>query len=166
MGKLNNNVYKVVKFIHIISASVWIGTAITVFYMLKIVLNKDNVLPILKAVQNIDFFVIIPSNLITFITGLIFSIGTDWGFFKHRWIILKYVINLLPIIGGAMIFGHPIFSMIGIAEEKGVDALTSPEFILSNKFMTIAFIIMIVLLFFAVYLSIYKPKLKKELKKI
>jgi uncharacterized membrane protein len=84
MGKINRNGYKIVKLIHIISASIWIGTAITVFYMLKVVLNKDNVLPILKAVQNIDFFVIIPSNLITFITGLIFSIGTDWGFFKHR----------------------------------------------------------------------------------
>ena len=163
MGKINGNGYKIVKLIHIISASVWIGTAITVFYMLKIVLNEDNVLPILKAVQNIDFFVIIPSNLMTFITGLIFSTGTDWGFFKHKWITLKYIINLIPIIGGAFIFGHPIFSMIAIAEEKGVDALASPEFILLHKFMTIAFIIMIVLLLFAVCLSIYKPKLNKSL---
>jgi uncharacterized membrane protein len=162
MGKIKGNGYKIVKLIHIIFASIWIGTAITVFYMLKVLLNKDNVLPLLKAVQYIDFCVIIPANLLTFITGLIFSIGTDWGFFKHRWIIIKYIINLLPIIGGALIFGHPIFSMIAIAEEKGVDALTSPEFILSNKFMTIAFIIMIVLLFFAVYLSVYKPKLKKN----
>jgi hypothetical protein len=97
----------------------------------------------------------------TFITGLIFSIGTDWGFFKHRWIIVKYIINLFPIIGGAFIFGHPIFKMIAIAEENGADALASPEFILSNKFMTIAFVIMIALLFFAVYLSVYKPRLKK-----
>jgi uncharacterized membrane protein len=165
MEKLSITGYKIVKMIHILSASIWIGTAITVFYMLKVVLNKDNVLPILKAVQNIDFFIIIPSNLITFITGLIFSIGTDWGFFKHRWIIIKYIINLLPIIGGALIFGHPIFSMIAIAEEKGVDALTSTEFIISNKFMTIAFIVMIVLLFLAVYLSIYKPKIRKVIKK-
>jgi hypothetical protein len=68
----------------------------------------------------------------------------------------------LPIIGGAFIFGHPIFSMIAIAEEKGTDAFISSEFILANKFMTIAFIIMIVLLLFAVYLSVYKPKLKKN----
>jgi uncharacterized membrane protein len=162
MGKINGNGYKIVKLIHIISASVWIGTAITVFYMLKVVLNEDNVLPILRAVQNIDFFVIIPSNLMTFITGLIFSTGTDWGFFKHKWITLKCIINLLPIIGGAFIFGQPIFSMIAIAEEKGATALASPEFILSHKFMTIAFIIMIVLLLLAVCLSIYKPKFKNN----
>jgi uncharacterized membrane protein len=165
MKKLSGTGYKIVKIIHILSASIWIGTAITVFYMLKVFLNKDNVLPILQAVQNIDFFVIIPSNLMTFITGLIFSTGTDWRFFKHKWIIIKYIINLLPIIGGALIFGHPIFSMIAIAEEKGADALASTEFIMSNKFMTVAFIVMIALLFFAVYLSVYKPKFKRALKK-
>jgi hypothetical protein len=55
MRKINKGGYKIVKLIHITSASVWIGTSITVFYILKVLLNNNNVLSILKAVQNIDF---------------------------------------------------------------------------------------------------------------
>jgi len=157
--KLSIKCYKIVKIIHILSSSIWIGTSVIGLFLLKVVLDKNNLYEILLAVHYIDLLIIIPSNLTVFITGIIFSKFTEWGFFKHKWIILKYIINLIPIIGGAFIFASSIINMLAIVEKDGEMALLNPSFILSLNIFTGAFIVVLILLITAVCLTVIKPKL-------
>jgi hypothetical protein len=159
--KLSAKGYKFVKIIHILSSSIWIGAGVIGLFLLTVVLNKNNVSEILLAVHYIDLLIIIPSNLATFITGIIFSKFTEWGFFKHKWIILKYIINLVPLIGGAFIFAPSIINMLSIVEQEGGAALLNPSFILSRNIFTGAFIGILLLLIVAVCLTVIKPKSKK-----
>jgi flagellar biosynthesis protein FliQ len=157
--KLSSNGYKVVKIVHILSSSVWIGAGAIGLFLLTVVLNKNNLLEILSAVHYIDLLIIIPANLATLITGIIFSKFTGWAFFKHRWITLKYIINLIPVVGGGIIFAPSIINMLSIVEKLGGEALLDSSFIFWKNIFTGAFIVILLLLITAVYLAVAKPKL-------
>jgi hypothetical protein len=160
--KLSNNSYKVLKIIHIFSVSVWVGASVVGLLLLTVVLNKNNLSEILSAIHYVDLLIIVPANLATFITGMIFSKFTGWGVFKHRWIVLKYIINLIPIIGGGLIFAPAIINMLSIAEKLGGAALSDSSFIFWKNIFTGAFTVILLLLITAIYISVIKPKLGKK----
>ena len=123
MKLLGNSGYKLLKSIHIFLSSTWIGAGVCILFLLTVVLNKDNIYGVLLSVHFIVLFIVIPSEILTFITGILFSKYTNWGFFKHRWIIFKYLINLIPLIFGGILFAPQILNMIKIAKETGANAL-------------------------------------------
>ncbi|MGC7098269.1 PDR/VanB family oxidoreductase [Amycolatopsis lurida] len=41
-----------------------------------------------------DLAIVIPSVVLTIITGLVVALGTPWGLVKHRWVLVKFVISL------------------------------------------------------------------------
>ena len=48
-----------------------------------------------------DLAVVIPSVVLTILTGLVVSLGTPWGLVKHRWVLTKFVISLtIPVVAG------------------------------------------------------------------
>ncbi|MDR0747348.1 MAG: DUF2269 family protein [Helicobacteraceae bacterium] len=160
--KLSNRGYKLLKIIHILSSSIWIGAGVIDLFLLTAILNENNLSEILLAIHFIDLLIIIPANLIVFTTGIIFSKFTEWGFFRHRWIILKYIINLIPTIGGGLIFAPSIINMLSIVERIGERALVDPSFILSKNIFTGSLIVMLILLIIAVCLAVIKPKFIKK----
>jgi hypothetical protein len=110
--------------------------------------------------------VIIPANIITFVTGICFSKFTGWGFLKHKWIVAKYIINLIPMLAGGIVLAPSILKMLSIADEMGSAALLSQDFLSSKSIFTISFIVILVLLMLAVYLSVFKPESSKIYKRI
>jgi hypothetical protein len=42
--------------------------------------------------------VIVPLSLASFITGLIQSLGTTWGLFRHYWVVIKLLINVFASV--------------------------------------------------------------------
>jgi hypothetical protein len=42
----------------------------------------------------IGWFVLVPLSLASLLTGLISSLGTTWGLFRHYWVLFKLLINL------------------------------------------------------------------------
>lgn len=41
------------------------------------------------------WFVIVPLSLASLLTGLVQALGTTWGLFRHYWVLLKFLINIL-----------------------------------------------------------------------
>ncbi|HEV8599637.1 MAG TPA: hypothetical protein VGQ69_09780 [Gemmatimonadales bacterium] len=44
------------------------------------------------------WFVIVPLSLLTLPTGLVMALGTEWGLFRHYWILAKLVITVLATL--------------------------------------------------------------------
>ena len=44
------------------------------------------------------WFVIVPLSLASPPTGLVMSLGTDWGLFRHYWVVAKLLISVLATI--------------------------------------------------------------------
>jgi len=45
----------------------------------------------------IAWFVIVPLAFTSLLTGLVMSLGTKWGLFRHYWVLTKFLINTLAI---------------------------------------------------------------------
>lgn len=150
------------KIIHILSAAIWLGAGGAGLFLLTAVLNAGNLKAVLSSVHYIDLLIIVPANVITLVSGIVFSKFTDWGFFKHRWIALKYVINIIPIIFGGAIFAPSIINMLSITEKLGEAAVADPSFIASKHVFVGAFVVQLLLLATAVCLSVLKPKFRKR----
>ncbi|HVF26195.1 MAG TPA: hypothetical protein VNA23_09920, partial [Anaerolineales bacterium] len=50
------------------------------------------------AMELMTRFVIVPLSLAPLLTGPILSLGTPWGLFRHYWILVKFLINILSTI--------------------------------------------------------------------
>jgi hypothetical protein len=44
------------------------------------------------------WFVIVPLSLASLLTGLVQSLGTPWGLFRHYWVLFKLLINVFATI--------------------------------------------------------------------
>ena len=44
------------------------------------------------------WYVIVPLACLAFLTGLVLSLGTHWGLFKHYWVVIALVLTTLSLI--------------------------------------------------------------------
>lgn len=157
--KLGKTGYSVLKSIHILFASIWLGSGVCLLFLLAVDLAPACLDGQIHAIRILDLFVVIPAVLGLFMTGLLFSIFTNWGFIQHRWIIVKYIINLLPMLFGGIIMAPPLLGMIRMVDIQGSQVLNSPEFISYKLAFLSPLIALFVLALVALYLSVFKPRL-------
>jgi hypothetical protein len=50
------------------------------------------------AMEVIGWFVIVPLSIASLLSGLVQSLGTTWGLFRHWWVVVKLVMTILATI--------------------------------------------------------------------
>ena len=46
------------------------------------------------AMELTGWFVIVPLSLASLLTGLVQSLGTTWGLFRHYWVLVKFLLTI------------------------------------------------------------------------
>lgn len=86
---------------HVTSSVGWLG-AVGAFLALAIAgLASSNVQVVRAsyiAMELTGWCVIVPLSLATLLTGLVQSLGTTWGLFRHYWIVAKLAITVLASV--------------------------------------------------------------------
>lgn len=86
---------------HITSSVGWIG-AVATFLALAIagLMSKNDqiVRTAYLAMELIGWCVIVPFSIASLLTGLVQSLGTSWGLFRHYWIVAKLLITVFASI--------------------------------------------------------------------
>ena len=148
---------------HVFFACAWIGAGICLILM-QALLKADSggmLHGIDVSMKFIDDYVIIPGAFGSLLTGLFYALFTNWGFFKHRWIIVKWIVNVGGILFGTFFLGPWLNGLPPISGELGLAALSDPAYI-HNKTMNMYFgPIQVGSLVLAVFLSALKPWKKK-----
>ncbi|TDW99108.1 hypothetical protein [Dinghuibacter silviterrae] len=85
---------KPVLLVHILSSVGWLG-AVAAFLALAITGLTHPV--VYAAMDPITWPVIVPLAITSLATGLLLSLGTRWGLFRHYWIIVKFGISLVSL---------------------------------------------------------------------
>ena len=67
----------------------------------------------------IAWFVILPFCVCSLLTGLVQSLGTHWGLFKHYWIVVKLILTLVATIV-LLLHMQPIRHMATVASEQSL----------------------------------------------
>jgi predicted rRNA methylase YqxC with S4 and FtsJ domains len=75
---------------------------------------------------------------------------------------LKYCINVVPMILGGIIFVPSIFNMFSIIKIMGENAIVDISFIKSKNIFIASLVIILAMLLMAVCLTVFKPKLKVQ----
>lgn len=160
MNKLTLSQQKALKTVHLISASLWLSNVISLLFLPIIsrnIASGDQLYMYNVMYHFIDMFLLTPAAIITLTTGLIYSIFTKWGFFKHGWIIYKWVVTVLIIIIGTFYLGPMVTKLLEIADIKRIDALQDQYYLHGETIGLYAAIINSLLLIIAVIFSVYKP---------
>ena len=163
MKKLSVKGQRWLKCLHIYFASVWVGCATTLTIMPFFVKpeNGSELYGIVSTLDFIDLFILVPGAIGTFLTALVYSIWTKWGWFKHNWITVKWIICIFGIVFGTFWLGPWLSDMAHIAKDKGMEALNDSQYV-SNRYNSMIFgTSQACTVIFAVLISTIKPWKKK-----
>lgn len=166
MKKLGPTGVKTLKIAHLLFAILWIGggiALITILFTTQPTTGEELFIRS-RVLQIIDDYMIIPGAMATLVTGLVYSIWTNWGFFKHNWISVKWVFTIAQILFGALVLGPWVNNNVEMASTLGSAALTN-EVLNHNIMMSKLWgSIQVLLLILLVVISVIKPWRKKSKK--
>jgi hypothetical protein len=154
---------------HVISGATWFGTAICmVAISLKNIGNNngDMLYAINSILKTLDDFVIIPTAIASLLTGALLSWLTIWGFFKHYWVIAKWIGTVTLITIGTIWLGPWVNAITSISETERVQALTNPLYVFDVQAALIGGAIQTLSVAFIIAISILKPWGKRVTKSI
>ncbi len=161
MPKLKAKGLKWLKGFHLIAVSCWVGGAVSLIllYFLKNGVPDGNVLyGINQSIHHVDMaVVVIPGAFGCLITGLIYSSFTNWGFFKHKWMIFKWIVTIVAILFGTFYLGPWETNMMEISGKIGISSLSDSEYLYNEKMNLIFGTIQVLVLMTTIFISILKP---------
>ena len=86
---------------HIVCSVGWLG-AIVAYLALAIAGLTSHDAQMARAaylsMEVIGWFVIVPFSLAALLSGLVQSLGTQWGLFRHWWILVKFLLTIVAIV--------------------------------------------------------------------
>jgi len=166
MKKITNpKLLKSLKVIHLICAFLWMGSACAMVLLL-FVLSPTNFHELYMrslVLKMIDDYLIIPGANGCLLTGIIYGLCTNWGFFRHRWLVVKWVLTIFMIASGTFAMGPCVNGNVYPTEEITRYTLDNAEFfgnIVQVKFWGI---IQLLCLLVTVIFSVYRPFKKKHM---
>ncbi len=139
--------------VHITSSVGWLGAVIAFLALVVASLTTQDTQMVSATwimIEFIGWFAIVPLALASLLTGLVMSLGTKWGLFRHYWVLIKLLLTILATI--VLLLNMQTVSYIaGVAAETGnadIDGLWS-ELIHAGGGLLVLLV--------ATILSVYKP---------
>lgn len=161
MPRLNVRGLKWLKGFHLVAVSCWVGGAIALnlLYFLKNGVMDGGVLyGINQSIHHVDMaVVVIPGAFGCLITGLLYSSFSHWGFFKHNWLIFKWIVTIAAILFGTFFLGPWETEMMEISGKLGSSSLIDQAYQYSEKMNFIFGAIQGLVLIVTLFISIFKP---------
>jgi uncharacterized membrane protein len=91
--KLKRSGMQWLRLFHIVSISIWFGSVVCIGALAIVSffqLSETDFLTIAPLIPMLYQKVVLPMALITIIQGIIYGFFSNWGFFKHKWVLFKW----------------------------------------------------------------------------
>jgi hypothetical protein len=118
---------------HVIFAVGWLGAVVAYLALAIASLESKDMQMVRSAFLSMELIgwnVIVPLSLATLFTGLVQSLGTEWGLFRHYWIAVKFVLTVFAVSvllrhmsdvsHAARLAAEPTFSRADLREPFGL----------------------------------------------
>ncbi len=161
MMKLKGNSLKTLKAFHIFAACCWLGTAmsLTLLSLGKHMgwIPAEAFYGVDIAAHLADMWVLVNIGvLFCFVTGLLYSALTEWGFFRHRWIIVKWILLIACVAFGTWL-GSLENAMLRMSGEMGANASVSPEYLYVLRVHLAGSCAQVIAVITIVVISVFRP---------
>ena len=142
---------------HIIASVGWLGAVVASLALGVVGLVRDDPLDVRSAYRSLEalgWYALVPFSVASLLTGLVSSLGTTWGLFRHYWVVVKLVINVVATVV-LLLYMRTLETLADLAAtmspEGDLTGLQSPSPVLHAG-------VALVLLVAATVLGMYKPK--------
>jgi hypothetical protein len=141
---------------HVSSSVGWLG-AVAAFLALAITAlmsrQSSTIGASLMSMDIVGWFVVVPLCFASLVTGMIQSLCTPWGLFRHHWIVAKFFITIFATVL-LLLHMQPVTML---ARQAAARAIASTEFLPLRIQLVADAGAALIVLFGASLLSIYKP---------
>lgn len=166
MPKLKARGLRWLKGFHLIAVCCWVGgaVALVLLYSLKKGVADGGVLyGINQSIHHVDMVVIvIPGAFGCLLTGLIYSAFSNWGFFRYKWLIFKWIVTITAILFGTFFLGPWETTMMELSGKLGMASLTDQSYLYNERMNLVFGTFQCLVLMVTIFVSIFKPwKTKK-----
>jgi hypothetical protein len=141
---------------HITFSVGWLGAVVTYLALSIAGLTSHDVSMVRAAYLSMEFigwFVIVPFSLAALLSGLVYSLGTPWGLFRHYWILMKFLLTTAATI---VLLAH-IQAVSRMSELAAETLLFSGDFRALRIQLVVHAAGGLLVLLAATTLSVYKP---------
>lgn len=161
---LGTNGKQWLKSIHLIVSVIWVGAAIAmnVLRFAWTPATDSDLYAVDHAILLMDNWIVVPAAWLSLLTGLLESWLTSWGFFKYRWVILKWIGTIAMMIYAPLFLAGWDRSIQAISKVEGLMALQNPLYLQYRLYYTISGLTFIALLIFLSVISTLKPWARKD----
>ena len=143
---------------HVTSSVGWFGAVACCLALSVVGLTSQDpqtVRAVYLVMEPTAWLVLVPLSLASLLTGLVMSLGTKWGLFRHYWVVFKLLINVFASIV-LLMYMQTLDYLAGIALETTLSSgdlygLRSPSPALHAG-------LAMLLLLVATVLAVYKPR--------
>jgi hypothetical protein len=140
---------------HVTTTVGWLG-AVACFLALAIVgLTSQDAQTVRGAylvMEPAAWFVLVPLAFTSLLTGLVQSLGTEWGLFRHYWVLFKLLITVFATIV-LLIYMETFSFMAGVAADPSADLG-----VVRNSSPRLHAVLALLVLLVATVLGVYKPR--------
>jgi hypothetical protein len=160
MRKIGIKTRKIIRIVHLFFIGIWIGASVTmalIGIVSRSVSSADQLVILNQVSLYIDGALHTSAFIGIIVTSLLFSSLTEWGFFKHKWITVKWILTILLFLSGQFVMRPAIEARIALVDEYGLAALQEAAFQKSLMLSSILGSVKIITLFFIVAISVLKP---------
>lgn len=142
---------------HVVISVGWLGT-VSGFLVLALIgltsTDEQRVTACALAAESVTWWTIVPLAFASLLTGLVMSLGTPWGLFRHYWVLTKLLINLLASLL-LLLHTQPIGVLAALARSASISSAQAHR--LQIQLVVDAGLALLALLV-ATTLAVYKPR--------
>ena len=134
MPRLTTRQQRWLKLLHLVCVSCWTGGALSLallYFPRQMAKSGGELVGLATAVHWVDMgIVVIPGAFGCLLTGLLYSLFTDWGFFRHGWIIFKWIMTLGMITFGMTCLGVWENGLLDLAARYGLEVVRIRDYLI------------------------------------
>jgi hypothetical protein len=140
---------------HVITSVGWLGAALAFLAIASVGVTSPDARTVRGAylvMESAAWRVLVPFAFASLLTGIVMSLGTTWGLFRHYWVVLKLLITVFSTII-LLIYMKTFRQMAAVAADPGADIE-----LVRNASPVLHATLASVLLIVATVLAVYKPQ--------
>jgi uncharacterized membrane protein len=140
---------------HVVVSVGWIGAVVVFLALAGLGLTSEDptiVRGVYLVMEHAAWLTLVPLAVVSLVTGVVMSLGTTWGLFRHYWVIFKLIINVFATMV-LLIYMETFKQMAAVAADSSahLDVVRNPSPLVHA-------VLALVILLVATVLAIYKPQ--------
>ena len=164
MKTLGTKGLRILKISHLLFAIMWIGgvMALVSLQLGQTPQTKEMMYTAAQSHLIVDEYFLIPGGIGIVVTAILYGAITKWGFFKQRWITVKWILTVLLVAIGAGYMGATIKENMVYAQKVLTENADTSLFFANVRHVAIAGIVQLIAFVYIIVLSVVKPWKKRK----